>query len=372
MRKPVKNSYLDNADEEDELAIAPPPAKKRKKQKAPAKEPSEQPFDNAEIKKRKVKQEVKQKVKQELENEEAFMLPPPPPAPVQAAVKKSRTAEFEFRRGTPTGKIYELPEKPAAVKRKEAKVRKLGKDETYVALKKYFVPPSLLRLCTLIEHSSHPHAPEEYLEKLHRASTQRLFVLERVRSTDGCGCPKEVIRIAGSTGNIYNVTISNTPKCTCPASIYHGDYCKHVVYVMHKVLKVPAHLQYEETLSNQDLQVIFDTAPEMPTEKAEEQVNDGNRKPVEDDCPICCCDFAESDEEVVWCQVACGNNIHKACFDQWARQKSYGSVTCPFCRSVWLHENAPAKASVQVTQISMPTLRGTTGYYNVADQLGHL
>ena len=45
--------------------------------------------------------------------------------------------------------------------------------------------------------------------------------------------------------------------------------------------------------------------------------HDGNQKPIEGDCPVCFMEF-EPEEALVWCQEGCGNNIHKACFQQWA------------------------------------------------------
>jgi hypothetical protein len=57
--------------------------------------------------------------------------------------------------------------------------------------------------------------------------------------------------------------------------------------------------------------------------------NDGNRKPVEGDCPICFMEF-ESKEEIVWCKAACGNNIHKKCFDQWAATSAESGVRCVY------------------------------------------
>lgn len=48
--------------------------------------------------------------------------------------------------------------------------------------------------------------PISYLEKLERAQTQRMIVLDRVRK-DTEACPVEEISIVGTTGNIYKVII---------------------------------------------------------------------------------------------------------------------------------------------------------------------
>ena len=92
-------------------------------------------------------------------------------------------------------------------------------------------------------------APYSYLEKLARATSQRyfeismsftffhrmliiygrMFILERMPGGTE-DFPEETIAIAGSTGNIYNVTICQVPRCTCPDNL-KGNQCKHIIYV---------------------------------------------------------------------------------------------------------------------------------------------
>lgn len=94
------------------------------------------------------------------------------------------------------------------------------------------------------------HPPQTFLVKLERARTQRLakktpflfcyeailttdigrmFVVDRTRTgTDEV--PEERVDIAGTTGNIYTITIGKEPSCTCPDA-RKGNQCKHIVYV---------------------------------------------------------------------------------------------------------------------------------------------
>ena len=72
-------------------------------------------------------------------------------------------------------------------------------------------------------------APLSYLEKLERATSQRMFVIDRARGGTEEE-PEETIDMAGTTGNIYSITISRLPKCTCPDN-QRGNQCKHIVYV---------------------------------------------------------------------------------------------------------------------------------------------
>lgn len=162
------------------------------------------------------------------------------------------------------------------------------------------------------------------------------------------------------------------PSCTCPAGIFtrNGEekLCKHTIYVLHNVLKAPEHLKCQNAFLTEELKQIFSNAPALPAEVAEDEPQDGNRKPVEDDCPICCMDF-EADEEIVWCRAACGNNVHKGCFDQWANTKA-GRVTCPFCRTPW-EDEAPKTQKVNVVSVSIPEDRGEGGYRNVRELLDY-
>ncbi|KAI5288994.1 hypothetical protein KEM52_000949, partial [Ascosphaera acerosa] len=162
--------------------------------------------------------------------------------------------------------------------------------------------------------------PKAYLERLARAQTQRLCVLKRERSTGratmspavasepGTGIPAgaaaaaakeeeeeeeeqgeepfERFTLCGSTGNVYVVVIRQVPSCTCPDA-GKGHQCKHIIYVLHNVLKAPEHLQYQAAFLSSEIQEIFDTSPPPPTENASLDNEDGHRRPVAGECPIC-------------------------------------------------------------------------------------
>ena len=146
--------------------------------------------------------------------------------------------------------------------------------------------------------------------------------------------------------------------------------CKHIIYVLHHVLKAPEHLKCQNAFLTEELKQIFSNSPALPAEIVnDDEPQDGNRKPIEDDCPTCCMEF-EDGEDIVWCRAACGNNVHKGCFDQWARTKA-GNVTCPFCRTPWENE-APKTQQVNVASVSIPEkCSGKGGYRNVRDQLDY-
>ncbi|KAK3171139.1 hypothetical protein OEA41_003223 [Lepraria neglecta] len=223
--------------------------------------------------------------------------------------KKKRVTRTTLRKGKGKGKAIDLTaeddaqvQSPPSKKKKGASPRK-AKDEEK-RLRRF-----------------RQHVPSSYLEKLNRATTQRMFVVDRTRGgTDEI--PEETIDMAGTTGNIYNITISRLPSCTCPDN-QKGNQCKHIVYVLHNVLKAPEHLQYQLAFLSSELREIFAAAPTpASSETSADADSPSNRKEVSGNCPICFTEFEPETEEIVWCKAACGNNLHKTCFEQWAKSQS--------------------------------------------------
>ncbi|KAK6005586.1 hypothetical protein QM012_007228 [Aureobasidium pullulans] len=217
------------------------------------------------------------------------------------------------------------------------------------------------------------HAPQKYTTVAYRATTQRMVVIDRRRlDNDDCPhqtphCPMEEIDLAGSTGNIYTVRITHVPECTCPDfRVNNNPQCKHIIYVLLKVLKVSEPLNYQAAFLTSELEEIFAHAGPLPAETVDTEDKDGKRKPIEGDCPICCEELSQEKEAVVWCQAACGNNLHKSCFDQWAATKGHGQVTCPYCRTQWQNEIDGSA----LKGLAKTGSKNRDGYVNVADQVG--
>lgn len=207
---------------------------------------------------------------------------------------------------------------------------------------------------------------------MERALSQRMYIVERKRHANpDCphstpDCPIEVVDLAGTTGNIYTVTISHVPTCSCPNFVKGNAQCKHILYVLVRVLKAPENLQYQLAFLTSELREIFDNAGPLPTDTASAHDTDGKRKPIEGDCPICVEDLNPESEAIVWCHAACGNNLHKTCFDQWAASKGHNKVTCPYCRTPWqagVDEHA-------LKNIDRAAGVNEEGYVNIGSQLG--
>jgi hypothetical protein len=211
--------------------------------------------------------------------------------------------------------------------------------------------------------------PQSYLAVKERAMTQRLTVLSRER----CGSddvPEEKVVMAGSTGNVYTQRIGLVPSCDCPHAM-KGNQCKHIISVMVKVLKAPEHIAYQLALTTAELREVLKNAPPIPGVETDPKdahgEQDGNRKPIEGECPICYDDLEPGGDTIVYCKASCGNNVHKGCMQKWISM-SRGKATCPYCRATWAAEDG---FDGKIGNIDLKGVElNDDGYANVAGQLG--
>lgn len=61
--------------------------------------------------------------------------------------------------------------------------------------------------------------PKAVGERIGRCLTQRMVVLDRQRVVEN-DIPQEIVKIAGSTGNVYTIHIKQVPVCDCPDSVW--------------------------------------------------------------------------------------------------------------------------------------------------------
>ncbi|GAA82577.1 RING finger domain protein [Aspergillus luchuensis IFO 4308] len=224
------------------------------------------------------------------------------------------------------------------------------------------------------------HPPSTYLDRAARALSQRMFVVGH-SVTEVDDAPEISFDIVGTTGNIYKTTIGKVPSCSCPDAL-KGNQCKHICYgtlsplrrqlprtlvsllgnfamsellillareVLVKALRAPQHLQYQLAFLSSELREMYNGSPISREQAHAEENRDGNRKPVEGDCPICFMEFEPDKEEIKWA----------------ATQQAQG-VRCVYCRSPWQADTGNMKLDELVKGASVDS----DGYVNVADQLG--
>ena len=153
--------------------------------------------------------------------------------------------------------------------------------------------------------------------------------------------------LLGSTGNAYDVHITEQSTCSCPDS-QKGNLCKHIIFILAKVLKVPtnSYLLCERAFSLDQLQSMFSyrrfneadniiriRARNDVTAAYENMTKKGDQSQVievDAECAICYEALDKKKELMSTCNT-CNHILHSDCLSIWLRQ----SKTCVYCRSVW-------------------------------------
>ncbi|KAF5938853.1 hypothetical protein HYC85_023112 [Camellia sinensis] len=176
-------------------------------------------------------------------------------------------------------------------------------------------------------------------DRILRALRHRLRLLHRSESD---------FFVLGATGNVYTVTLSTTPSCTCPD---RTTPCKHILFVFIRVLGVslddgclrrktlrPCQLSRllsaptsAEVLAGTGIRErfhqMFFQARQGSSLQATVEIEDGTS------CPVCL-DVLGQGDKVVACGT-CRNPIHEECLLTWKRSSRRRSATCVICRARW-------------------------------------
>jgi hypothetical protein len=180
-----------------------------------------------------------------------------------------------------------------------------------------------------------------------RGKEQKIFlILTHEYDADDLERKYEVM---GTTGNVYTVSILNTPTCTCPDYVSRNKRCKHIYFVLTRIMKVKSSQEDIEEYSDGDLEDMFENIPQI-TENLRIDANrlakfrilkkNGNneveKRELDDEsmCPICLTELCDCDEELIYCRYSCGYSLHKQCFDMY-NSKQHGQFKCIFCQKPW-------------------------------------
>lgn len=171
-----------------------------------------------------------------------------------------------------------------------------------------------------------------------RGLTERIYLLEA--SVD---CQTSwTLRILASSMNIYTIHLSpEFVGCSCPDFQKRHSICKHLFFVVLRVLRnVPAEVRLETV---EDIKLAFadvlhpilletlhtrigDNADSM---NATNSTNNNNVYDVHETCCICFEEFGS--EETIVCSTSCQNRFHSKCMRMW----NLRNQTCPLCRCPW-------------------------------------
>lgn len=170
--------------------------------------------------------------------------------------------------------------------------------------------------------------------RIERCYTDNIYLIESIQPEPYFPYERQYL-IMGNSGNTYTVTISNQPTCTCPDYTTRGNRCKHIYFVLIRIMNI---LNYtERTYSDEELEEMFLNIPEVAKnlmyqgEEPQEQKEVNQKFEKDDVCPICL-DPLENGKDLDYCKYSCGKTIHKKCFSMW--EKSKGGI-CVFCRGKW-------------------------------------
>ena len=187
-------------------------------------------------------------------------------------------------------------------------------------------------------------------QRIERCYTDNIYLIESV-PPDSEDDTERTYVIMGHSGHVYNVTMSHRPKCTCPDFYLRGNRCKHIYFVLIRIMNIDN--VTDKYYSDDDLTDMFRNIPPIAQnlmyKGSDVEINEG--KEVEqkfeegDICPICL-DPLENGKELDFCRYSCGKTIHSKCFSMWVKSK--GSI-CVFCRAQWYNANASSKNHKKVS-----------------------
>ncbi|KAL7567838.1 hypothetical protein ACA910_000581 [Epithemia clementina (nom. ined.)] len=194
----------------------------------------------------------------------------------------------------------------------------------------------------------------------------------------------------GSTGNVYTTCLTHQPTCTCPDFQKRRDLCKHLIFVLVRVVGLSTNdsLAYQKALVTSELETLYQRVSQRvqdnnsndssssdvwanpgvrsryaamkqgkgkagdhgnnscEEQKQQQEQDDGavQRRSLEQDCPICLEDMSTCPlAQVTYCKISCGMNFHLECMNMWRRAagnrqgtstRGAAAVTCPNCRAV--------------------------------------
>ena len=174
-----------------------------------------------------------------------------------------------------------------------------------------------------------------------------------------------------STDNVTTTTASTSTSVTADNpqpplnQSVNEKWCKHLLFCLIKVLKVPKDhpLCYQTSLTDSEISQVLNglqqdynsnnnatrtrlirSAKLKEKKEVMDEINTNfvQRQAMSDitdenSCPICQDVMVIDTQNLTWCRTGCGNNIHSKCMLQYCQFKISSKQTpcCPLCRDEW-------------------------------------
>src|SRR5438552_8999562 len=169
-------------------------------------------------------------------------------------------------------------------------------------------------------------------ERKARGLTQNIYLIDIITERT-----QKTFEVMGTSGSTYNVKISNRPECSCLDFKNRRRRCKHIYFVLMRIMGLSETASDEPYFSNLQLEAMYKNTSKVMRPLRGEQTNElqdkvtVEQKPTDDLCPICL-DNLENGEPLDYCQYGCGKSVHVECFSMWVMRKK---SVCVFCSKEW-------------------------------------
>jgi hypothetical protein len=174
-----------------------------------------------------------------------------------------------------------------------------------------------------------------------RGIKQKIYMIEYDRR----GEYNIFFKVMGTTKNVYTVTIKKEPECTCPDYITRFNRCKHIYFILRRIMNVGEEIEDNKTYKKTQLKEMINNMPELMGELiVNNSIKDKYRKmncckkyekvemkDLDDLCGVCFDDL-DNGEKIDYCKYSCGKPIHIDCYNMISKNNGY---KCIFCRNNW-------------------------------------
>lgn len=192
--------------------------------------------------------------------------------------------------------------------------------------------------------------PKENARKT-RGKIQKIFLILTHEFTEDC--LERAYDVMGTTGNVYTVVINERPTCTCPDFTTRYNRCKHIYFVLTRIMKVDPSQEDNKEYDENNLETMFKNIPQITNnlKVSTDQVvrykqlrknknGEVKQQKITDDtqCPVCLGELDDNDEDevIIYCKFTCGGNIHKECFEMFNSKQL--KPKCLICQNPWICE----------------------------------
>jgi len=171
--------------------------------------------------------------------------------------------------------------------------------------------------------------------RINRGLTQHIYLLEKINDLK--------YKVMGTSGKPYIITIEKHPKCTCPDHFIRHKRCKHIYFVLIRIMNVPDPEKKEFT--DEDLGNMIKNIPPMVDVFSNDRIYIKNQEnpeivhieekiaepKIDDNCPICLDEIKI--QPFVSCKK-CGHCVHVECLRMWMKF-GHKENKCIFCKNTF-------------------------------------